>query len=192
IGDALIVGQTYGRIKAMTDYNGERIDEAGPSTPVEILGLSEVPAAGDKIEWAQDERTAREVAESRAKTAHAKSLEAPSRGMTLGELRKKLETEELRELNLIIKADVQGSVEAVRGMLEKVKNEEVEAKIILSGVGTITESDILLANAANAIVVGFNVKPEPGAKKEAERRKVEIRTYTIIYELIEDIEAAVK
>ncbi|HVT14296.1 MAG TPA: translation initiation factor IF-2 [Fimbriimonadaceae bacterium] len=192
IGDSIVVGQTFGRIKAMTDYTGERLPEAGPSTPVEILGLSDVPAAGDRVEWAQDERSAREVAEARAKTAHAKSLEAPSRGMTLSELRKRLETEELRELNLVIKADVQGSVEAVRGMLEKVKNEEVEAKIILSGVGTITESDILLASAANAIVVGFNVKPEPGAKREAERRKVEIRTYTIIYELIEDIEAAVK
>ncbi|HWA84322.1 MAG TPA: translation initiation factor IF-2 [Fimbriimonadaceae bacterium] len=192
IGDSIVVGQTFGRIKAMTDYTGERLPEAGPSTPVEILGLSDVPAAGDRVEWAQDERSAREIAEVRAKTAHAKSLEAPSRGMTLSELRKRLETEELRELNLVIKADVQGSVEAVRGMLEKVKNEEVEAKIILSGVGTITESDILLASAANAIVVGFNVKPEPGAKREAERRKVEIRTYTIIYELIEDIEAAVK
>ncbi len=192
IGDALIVGQTYGRIKAMTDYTGEKMTEAGPSTPVEILGLSDVPAAGDHVEWAADERSAREVAENRATTAHAKSLEAPSRGMTLSELRKKLETEELRELNLIIKADVQGSVEAVRGMLEKVKNEEVEAKIILSGVGGITESDILLASAANAIVIGFGIKPEPGAKREAERRKVEIRTYTIIYELIEDIEAAVK
>jgi translation initiation factor IF-2 len=192
IGDSLIVGSTYGRIKAMTDYKGDALAEAGPSTPVELLGLSEVPAAGDSMEWAKDEPAARNIAQDRAKTAHAKSLEAPSRGMTLSELRKKLETEELRELNLVIKADVQGSVEAVRGMLEKVKNEEVETKIILSGVGTITESDILLASAANAIVVGFNVKPEGGAKREAERRKVEIRTYTIIYELIEDIEAAVK
>ncbi|HTQ10003.1 MAG TPA: translation initiation factor IF-2, partial [Fimbriimonadaceae bacterium] len=123
IGDALVVGQTYGRIKAMTDYRGEKMTEAGPSTPVEILGLSDVPAAGDRVEWAADERSAREIAESRAKVAHAKSLEAPSRGMTLSELRKKLETEELRELNLVIRADVQGSVEAVRGMLEKIKNE---------------------------------------------------------------------
>jgi translation initiation factor IF-2 len=192
IGDALVVGKTFGRIKAMTDYKGERMLEAGPSTPAEILGLSEVPEAGDKIEWAEDERSAREIGQERGKTAHAKSLEAPTRGMTLSELRKKLETEELRELNLVIKADVQGSVEAVRGMLEKVKNDEVETKIILSGVGTITESDILLASAANAIVVGFNIKPEGGARKEAEKRKVEIRTYTIIYELIEDIEAAVK
>ena len=192
IGDAVVVGNTFGKIKAMTDYQGERLNEAGPSTPVEILGLSDVPQAGDKVEFAEEERSAREVAEGRVQDERAKNLVVKSRGMTLSELRKKLDEEELKELNLVIKADVQGSVEAVRGMLEKVKNEEVETKIILSGVGQITESDILLANAANAIVVGFNVKPEGKAKQEAERRKVEIRTYTIIYELIEDIEAAVK
>jgi len=192
VGDAIVVGQTYGRIRSMTNYLGEKMAEAGPSTPVEILGLEDVPAAGDRIEFAEDERSAREVANGRADTARLKSLEAPSRGMTLSQLRQKLNTHELKELNLVVKADVQGSVEAVRGMLEKVKNEEVESKIIHSGVGSITEGDILLASAANAIVVGFNVKPEPGAKKEAERRKVEIRTYNIIYELIEDIEAAVK
>jgi len=192
IGDTLIVGQTYGRMKAMTDYRGQRITEAGPSTPVEILGLSDVPQAGDRVEVATDERSGRDIAERRADTARAKSLEAPSRGMTLSQLRERLNSQDLRDLNLIIKADVQGSVEAVKGMLEKVKNDEVEAKVILSGVGSITESDILLASASEAIVVGFNVKPEPGAKREAERRRVEIRTYTIIYELIEDIEAAVK
>jgi translation initiation factor IF-2 len=192
IGDSIVVGNTFGRMKAMTDYTGEKMTEAGPSTPVEILGLSDVPQAGDKVEFAEDERSAREIAASRVQDERAKNLVVKSRGMTLSELRKKLDEEELKELNLVIKADVQGSVEAVRGMLEKVKNEEVETKIILSGVGQITESDILLANAANAIVVGFNVKPEGKAKQEAERRKVEIRTYTIIYELIEDIEAAVK
>jgi translation initiation factor IF-2 len=191
-GDAIAVGNTYGRIRSMTDYRGERLTEAGPSTPVEVLGLEAVPAAGDHIEFAEDERTAREIANNRADEAHDRSLQAPSRGMTLSQLREKLNTHELRDLNLVVKADVQGSVEAVRGMLEKVKNEEVECKIIHSGVGSITEGDILLASAANAIVVGFNIKPEPGAKREAERRKVEIRTYNIIYELIEDIEAAVK
>ena len=191
-GDALLVGHTYGRIKAMTDYRGEKISEAGPSTPVEVLGLSDVPGAGDTIEVVSDEKTARERATNRVSDDRQKNMVVKSRGMTLSELRKKLDTEELKELNLIIKADVQGSVEAVKGMLEQVANDEVEAKVILSGVGSITESDILLASAANAIVVGFNVRPEPGAKREAERRKVEIRTYTIIYELIEDIEAAVK
>jgi translation initiation factor IF-2 len=192
IGDALVVGNTFGRVKAMTDYRGEKINEAGPSTPVEILGLSDVPQAGDKIESAADERAGREVAESRVQDDRAKNLVVKSRGMTLSELRKKLDEEDLKELNLVIKADVQGSVEAVRGMLENVKNDEVETRIILSGVGSVTESDVQLARAANAIVVGFNVKPEGKAKQEAERQKVEIRTYTIIYELIEDIEAAVK
>ena len=192
IGDVVVVGQTYGKMKAMTDYRGQRMTEAGPSTPVEILGLSDVPQAGDRVEIATDERSGRDLAEGRATRARAKSLEAPSRGMTLSQLRERLNTQELKDLNLIIKADVQGSVEAVKGMLERVKNDEVEAKVILSGVGSITESDILLASASEAIVVGFNVKPEPGAKREAERRRVEIRTYTIIYELIEDIEAAVK
>jgi translation initiation factor IF-2 len=192
VGDMLIVGHAFGRIRAMTDYRGEKITEAGPSTPVELLGLSEVPAAGDRIELGADDRTARETAGGRKETARVKSLDAPTRGMTLSQLRKKLETKELRELNLVIKADVHGSVEAVKGMLEKVRNEEVETRIILSGVGSITESDVLLASTAEAICVGFNVKPEPGAKREAERRKVEIRTYNIIYELIEDIEKAVK
>jgi translation initiation factor IF-2 len=192
IGDVVVVGQTYGKIKAMTDYRGLRLTDAGPSTPVEILGLSDVPQAGDRVEIAADERSGRDLAEGRADRARAKSLEAPSRGMTLSQLRERLNTQELKDLNLIIKADVQGSVEAVKGMLERVKNDEVEAKVILSGVGSITENDILLASASEAIVVGFNVKPEPGAKREAERRRVEIRTYTIIYELIEDIEAAVK
>ena len=191
-GDAVVVGNAYGRIKAMTNYLGERIEEAGPSTPVEILGLSEAPMAGDKVEFQPDERSAREIGERRAEDARVKSLQAPTRGITLSQLRERLSEGVSKELNLVVKADVQGSVEAVRGLLEKVENEEVTVKIIHSGVGSITESDILLANAAGAICVGFNVKPEAGAKAEAERRKVEIRTYTIIYELIEDIEAAVK
>lgn len=191
-GDAVVVGQAYGRIKAMTNYLGERIEEAGPSTPVEILGLSEAPLAGDKVVVEEDERSAREIATRRADETRSKSLQTPTRGITLSQLREKLSEGISKDLNLVVKADVQGSVEAVRGLLEKVNNEEVTAKVIHSGVGSITESDILLANAANAICVGFNVKPEAGAKAEAERRKVEIRTYTIIYELIEDIEAAVK
>lgn len=192
IGDALVVGATYGKIKAMTDYRGERLDAAGPSTPVEILGLSDVPMAGDTLEVEADERSAREIAEARAETARIKSLHAPSRGMTLADLRRRMSEEQTKELNLIVRADVQGSVEAVKGLIEKLENEEVTAKVIHSGVGSISESDVLLASAANAICIGFNTKPEPGAKKEAERAKVEIRTYTIIYELIEDIEKAIK
>ncbi len=192
IGDSVLVGQTYGRLKAMTNYRGERITEAGPSTPVEILGLNDVPQAGDRVEAMVDERAARDIAGTRMDDDRAQNLVVKNRGMTLTELRQRMQTEDLKELNLIIKADVQGSLEAVRGMLEKVRNEEVEAKVLYAGVGTINESDILLASASDAIVVGFNVRPEGGAKREAERRKVEIRTYNIIYELIEDIEAAAK
>jgi len=192
VGDALIVGTAYGKIKAMLNYKGEAIKEAGPSVPVEVLGLSDVPQAGDTVRVAKNEKKAREIAEERAERERAKSLEAPSRGMTLSELRAKLSEGTTKDLNLVVKADVQGSVEAVRGLLEKLENDEVTVKVIHSGVGTITENDILLASAADAICVGFNVRPEAGAKKEAERRRIEIRTYTIIYELIEDIEAAVK
>lgn len=191
-GDSVVVGSTFGRIKAMTDYRGDRLPEAGPSVPAEILGLSEVPQAGDKVVVTEDERTAREIAERRQVRDRQKSLAAPSRGMTLADLRRRLNEDPVKDLNLIVKADVQGSVEAVKGMLEKIANEEVTAKVIHSGVGSIVESDILLASASNAICIGFNTRAEPGAKKEAERRKVEIRTYNIIYELIEDIEMAVK
>ncbi len=192
MGDAIIVGNTFGRIKAMTNYLGERITEAGPSTPVEVLGLSEVPQAGDKVEFAVDEKAAREVAVGRAEAERDKKYFVKARGLTLRDLRNKLSEEGLKKLNLVIKADVQGSVEAVKGMLEKVRNAEVEAKVILAGVGGVTKADIDLAAASEAIVVSFNVKPDGEARKEAEKRGVEIRTYNIIYELIEDIEAAAK
>ena len=192
LGDAIVVGTTFGRIKAMTDYLGQKVSEAGPSTPVEVLGLSEVPGAGDKIEFFPDERSAREIAVQRSQDERADTYFVKARGLTLRGLRDKLREEGLKKLNLVIKADVQGSVEAVRGMLEKVKNEEVEAVIVLSGVGQVTKADIDLAAASEAIVVGFNVKPDGEARKESEKRSVEIRTYNIIYELIEDIEAAAK
>jgi len=191
-GDSVVVGTTFGRIKAMTDYKGGRLTEAGPSTPVEILGLSEVPHAGDTVIAMADERSARELAESRAMDERAKTIFQKSRGITLSDLRKLQQQEDFKALNLIIKADVQGSVEAVKGMLEKVRNEEVETHVILSGVGQVTKADVDLAAASGSIIVGFNVKPEGEAKREAEKRHVEIRTYTIIYELIEDIEAAAK
>ncbi|MBX3117626.1 MAG: translation initiation factor IF-2 [Fimbriimonadaceae bacterium] len=192
IGDNVVVGNTHGRMKAMTDYMGNRIQEAGPSVPVEILGLNDVPAAGDHILVCDDERKAREIAEERADAAHVKSLQAPSRGLTLQNLKSRLTEGEGKDLNLIVKADVQGSVEAVKGLIEQIENDEVSVKVIHSAVGGITESDVLLASAASAIVVGFNVKPEGNATHEAERKGVEIRTYRIIYELIEDIEKAVK
>ncbi len=192
LGDSLLVGQTYGRIKAMTDYLGENLKDAGPSTPVEVLGLSDVPDAGDHVQWFKDERAAREIADSRQEDRRIAGLTTGKKVMSLEALKGMLSEGETKDLNLVVKADVSGSVEAVRGLIEKIENDEVDVKVIHSGVGSISESDILLASAANAICVGFNVKPEPGAKKEAERRKVEIRTYNIIYELIEDIEAAVK
>jgi translation initiation factor IF-2 len=192
VGDVVVVGNTWGKVKAMSDWKGERIKEASPSMPVEILGLAEVPGAGDRVEPAKDERSARETAAARAEAARAKAMAPVKRKVSLAQIRSLGAGDEVKDLNLIVKADVQGSVEAVRGLLEKLDSNEVNVRVIHSGVGSITESDILLASAADAIVVGFNVKPEGGAKAEAERQKVEIRTYTIIYELIEDIEAAVK
>lgn len=191
-GDNLLVGRTHGRVKAMTDYLGKPIAEAGPSTPVEVLGLDDVPAAGDFVEAFASEKDARDVAEQRVDEERARTIFQKARGLTLRDFRNLMQEEGLKSLNLIVKADVHGSVEAVKGMLEKVRNEEVETKIILSGVGGITENDVQLAKASDAIVVGFNVKPEGKARAEAERQKVEIRTYNIIYELIEDIEAAAK
>jgi len=192
VGDVVVVGRTYGKIKAMSDFAGNKVTAAGPSQPVEILGLNDVPGAGDQVDYAADEREARDISGKRNDVERAKLQVGPKKKMSLRDLRKHLETSDVKDLNLIIKADVQGSVEAVRGLVEKIENEEVKVRILHSGVGTITESDILLASTANAICVGFNVKPENKAKSEAERQKVEIRTYTIIYELIEDIEAAVK
>jgi translation initiation factor IF-2 len=159
---------------------------------VEVLGLSAVPEAGDRVEFAKDERSAKAVAQQRLDDERARTIVQVSRGLTRDTFRTKLMAVGLKQLNLVIKADVQGSVEAVRGMLEQVKNEEVESKIILSGVGPVTKADIDLAAASDSIVVAFNVKPEPEAKREAEKRHVEIRQYNIIYELIEDIEAAAK
>jgi translation initiation factor IF-2 len=192
VGDSVIVGNTYGRIKAMTDHLGERLKEAGPSTPVEILGLSDVPFAGDKVEPAADERSARVIADERKESARIRDLAGPRKKRTLKDLKAQMLATEDKTLNLVVKTDVQGSVEAVRGLLEKIQNDEVDVKIIHAAVGPVTESDILLASAADAIVVGFNSKPEGGAKAAAEKNKVEIRTYSIIYELVEDIEAAVK
>ncbi len=192
VGDIIVVGNTWGKVKAMTDWQGQRMQQAGPSTPVEVLGLSDVPGAGDRVEPAKDERSGRDLVDDRLQAERAKAMTSPKRRVSLKDIRKIGEEDEIKDLNLIVKADVQGSVEAVRGLLEKVESDEVNVKVIHAGVGTITESDILLASAANAIVVGFNIKPEAGAKAEAERHKVEIRTYTIIYELIEDIENAVK
>lgn len=191
-GEIIVVGSTWGKIRAMTDYKGEKLKSAGPSTPVEVIGLNEVPEAGDQIERVKNEKAARDIVQARVTTARDRALNTGKRSISLRDLRAHMEAGETKELNLIVKGDVQGSVEAVRGLLDKIENDEVKVRVIHSGVGAVTESDILLASASSAICVGFNVKPEGKAKAEAERQKVEIRTYTIIYELIEDIEAAVK
>lgn len=192
VGDSIVVGTTYGRIKAMIDYKGERIYEAGPSVPVEVLGLSNVPNAGDKVKRVDEEKIAREIAEKLSQKERLQRYTNVSKKLTLRDLRRQMEETGVKDLNLVVKTDVQGSLEAVKGLLEKMEHPEVEVKVIHAAVGSITESDVLLASAANAICIGFNVKPEPGAKKEAEKVRIEIRTYSIIYELIEDIQAAVK
>ncbi len=192
VGDVVVVGNTWGKIKAMDDWSGQRIKDAGPSMPAEILGLNDVPGAGDVVEGAKDEREARAKADARVAVDREIELRPMRRKVSLKDLVSAGTDDGIKDLNLIVKADVQGSVEAVKGMLEKLEHAEVRVRVLHSGVGTVTDSDILLASAARAIVVGFNVKPEAGAKIEAERQKVEVRTYKIIYELVEDIEKAVK
>ncbi len=191
-GSIVVVGQTWGRVKAMFDFNGKPIKDAGPSTPVEILGLDAVPSAGDRMKVFLDEREARETVEEQRGLERQKMLDSTGAKISLEMLQKKLQGGEVKELRLVIKGDVQGSVEAVVGLVQKIENPEVDVKVIHTGVGPITENDILLASASGGIVVGFNVKVEPGAKTEAERQRVEIRLYKVIYELIEDIEKAVK
>ncbi|MFO0091042.1 MAG: translation initiation factor IF-2, partial [Armatimonadota bacterium] len=192
VGDIVAVGNTMGKIKAMTDYRGERMKEAGPSMPVEILGLDDVPGAGDKVEQMGDEREARDLVTQRVQDQRARELTKPKKKFSLQDLKSLSAQEDVKDLNIIVKADVQGSVEAVRGLLDKLEHPEVRVRVLHAGVGSITESDILLASASDGLVVGFNAKPETKAKSEAERQKVEIRTYSIIYELIEDIEKALK
>ncbi len=175
----------------MMNDRGRRIKEAGPSTPVEITGLAEVPQAGDPFMVFEDERKAKEIAERRSIKVRQEELNAHSR-VTLDDLYKHIQEGEMKELNVILKADVQGSLEALKGSLEKIDIEGVRVKTIHTAVGAINESDITLASASNAIVIGFNVRPEPQAKLAAEIEQVDIRLYRIIYQAIEEIEAAMK
>lgn len=191
VGDALVAGNYFGKVRAMINDRGRRVREAGPSTPVEILGLSDVPNAGDPFMVFKDEKQARSIAEVRAERQRQKELKAQTR-ITLDDLYKQIQEGDMKELNIIIKADVQGSVEALRGGLEKIDIEGVQVKIIHSGVGAITESDIILASASNAIVIGFNVRPEPNARAMAEQEKVDLRLHRVIYDVIEEIESAMK
>jgi len=191
VGDAFVAGDCFGRIRAMTNDRGRRVKEAGPSTPVEITGLTEVPQAGDPFMVFEDERKAREIAEKRAIKTRQEALKSNSK-VTLDDLFNKIKEGEIKDLNVILKADVQGSLEALKGSLEKIDVEGVRVKTIHAGVGAITESDITLAVASSAIVVGFNVRPEPRAAAMAEQEKVDIRLHRVIYKVIEEIEQAMK
>ena len=188
-GDIIIAGTAVGRVRVMTDDKGRKLNTAGPSVPVEIMGLAEVPEAGDLFSAVSDERMARELAEQRK--AKKKEEEQNSNKVSLDDLFSQIESG-VKNLNIIIKADVQGSAEAVKASLAKLSNEEVKVAVLHAGAGGITESDVMLANASNAIIVGFNVRPDKNAIDMAARDKVEIRTYRIIYDCIEEIEAALK
>ncbi|AZK47751.1 translation initiation factor IF-2 [Paenibacillus lentus] len=191
VGDAFVAGNCFGRIRAMVNDKGRRLKEAGPSTPVEITGLTEVPLAGDPFMVFEDERKARSIADKRAITQRQSELGGNTR-VTLDDLFRHIKDGEIKDLNVIIKADVQGSVEALKGSLEKIEVEGVRVKIIHSGAGAITESDIILAAASNAIVIGFNVRPDNQTKATAEQEKVDIRLHRVIYKAIEEIEQAMK
>ena len=190
VGDPIVAGCAYGKIRAMMDDKGRRVKKAGPSTPVEILGLSEVPTAGDSFYVADNEKQARQVAESVIAKSRTEMLKNTPQKVSLDDLFTQIQSGNMKELGVVVKADVQGSVEALRQSLEKLSNDEVRVRIIHSGVGAITESDVMLASASNAIIIGFNVRPEPAAKVFADSEKVDIRLYRVIYNAIEDISAA--
>ncbi len=191
-GDVIIAGTAVGRVRAMTDYRGKRLKAAGPSVPVEITGMAEVPSAGDDFYAVADERMARELAEQRKQEQKAAAAAPTAKKVSLDDLFSQIQEGEVKDLNIIVKADVQGSVEAVKQNLEKLSNDEVRVRVIHGGVGAVNESDIMLASTSNAIIVGFNVRPDPAAKTMAERNKVDMRMYRVIYECIEEIEAAMK
>lgn len=191
VGDTFVAGVHFGRVRAMINDKGKRLKEAGPSTPVEITGLTDVPQAGDPFLVFEDERKARAIADKRAVTLRETNMGANAR-VTLDDLYKQIKEGEIKDLNVIIKADVQGSAEALKGSLEKIDIEGVRVKILHTGAGAITESDVILAQASNAIIIGFNVRPEPLAKAAADQEKVDIRLHRIIYNVIEEIEQAMK
>lgn len=189
VGDSILVGTTYGRIRAMFDDKGKKIKSAGPSIPVEVLGLSEVPAAGDKYNATKDEKTARDMAEKRKQKERTDNLHSTNK-VSLEDLYSQIQQGKVKELGVIVKADVQGSVEAVKQSLEKLSTDNVKIRAIHVAVGAITETDVILAAASNAIIIGFNVRPDTNASAIAEKEKVDIKTYRIIYDAIEDIKAA--
>ncbi len=192
VGDSIAAGSCYGRVRAMMDDKGNRVKEAGPSTPVEILGLNDVPNAGEVFVALQNEKEARSFAETFITEGKNKLIEDTKAKLSLDDLFSQIKAGNVKELPIIVKADVQGSVEAVKQSLVKLSNEEVVVKVIHGGVGTINESDVTLASASNAIIIGFNVRPDATAKSIADREKVDMRLYRVIYQAIEDVEAAMK
>lgn len=189
VGDPIVCGSASGKVRAMINSKGKRVKKAEPSTAVEILGLSEVPQGGDQFICVPSDKIAKSVAQKRAQKAREEMLKANNR-MNLDDLFTQISDSEVKELNIVIKADVQGSVQAVKQSLEKLSTDEVAVRIIHGGVGAVNESDIMLAAASNAIIIGFNVRPVPSAEVLANKEKVDIRTYTIIYKAIEDVQAA--
>ncbi|WP_426349339.1 translation initiation factor IF-2 [Alloiococcus sp. CFN-8] len=189
VGDSILVGSTYGRIRAMFDDKGKKIKSAGPSIPVEILGLSEVPSAGDRFHVVKDEKTARDMAETRKDKMKDEHMQSGNR-VSLEDLYNQIKEGKVKELALIVKADVQGSVEAIKQSLEKLSTDDVKVRVIHGAAGAITETDVTLATASNAIIVGFNVRPDANAVNIAEKENVDIKTYRIIYDAIEDVKSA--
>ena len=191
VGDTVVVGTSIGRIRSMVNDKGKKVKQAGPSTPVEIMGLTEVPQAGDIFYEVKDEKMAKHLIERRKRTQREKSINQVA-SVTLNNLFNQMEEGKIKQLNLIVKADVQGSVEALKQSLEKLSNEEVRVKVIHSNTGAVTESDVMLAKVSNAIIIAFNVRPVATAKQEAEKEEVEIKQYSVIYQAIDDVEAAMK
>ncbi len=191
IGDTVVAGTAFGRVRAMMNDKGQRVESAGPSMPVEVLGFNDVPAAGDILYATQDDKLSRQVAQERKNRIKAEQVKAKAKA-SLEDLFSQIKEGSMKELNLIVKADVQGSAEAVKQALEKLSNDEVRVKVIHAAVGAIKESDVLLASASNAIIIGFNVRPDAMASALAERDEVDMRMYRVIYNAIEDVEAAMK
>ena len=191
VGDTIVVGSSIGRIRSMTDEKGKKVKKAGPSTPVEIMGLTEVPPAGEIFYEVKDEKTAKHLIEKRKRQEREKAMNAMNT-VTLDNLFSQMEEGNLKTLNLIVKADVQGSVEAIKQSMEKLSNEEVKVKVIHSAAGAVTESDVTLAKVSNAIIIAFNVRPMPTAKNMAEKDEVQIKQYSVIYQAIDDVESAMR
>jgi translation initiation factor IF-2 len=191
IGNGIVAGTAYGRVRALFNSHGKRVKEAGPSIPVEVLGLSEVPTAGDILTAVSTEKEAKAIADDQMNIQKETEYATPKR-ISLNQLFERVQKGEVKDLNLIVKADVQGSIEALKQALEKCSCDEVQVKIIHGGVGAITESDVMLASASDAIIIGFNVRPDSNAKKMAEKEQIDIRTYRIIYDVVDDIQSALK